>query len=187
MLETMCRKSRSRQLRKLWIVPVLLSVACVAAAQQAPTPGAGGPTGPPPTGQVWVQSGAQWVMAPAPPSDGPYQWVNGQWVPTQAAPPPGTEWIPGHWTTTGWIPGYWAPVPPAAPGLTWVAGHWGPAGRWIPGHWAGQIPSGQQWVAGHWDGGIWVHGHWVGGPQAASTWVPGHYGPAGRWIPGHWR
>src|SRR5262249_46445602 len=140
MLAMMRRNSRSKGPRRLWIVLTLLAAAGVAAAQPVPAAASGGPTGPPPTGQGWVQSGGDWVMVPAPPWDGPYEWMGGRWVAAQAPPPAGTEWIPGHWSRAGWVPGYWAPVAPGGPGLTWVAGHWGPQGRvWIPGHWAGQI------------------------------------------------
>ena len=42
---------------------VLLGTACVAVV---------GPQLPPPAGQVWVQTGGQWLLAPVPPSEGPY-------------------------------------------------------------------------------------------------------------------
>jgi len=139
-------------LTRLWLTClILLGAACVAVI---------GPQGPPPHGQIWVESGGQWALVPAPPSDGPYVWVGGSWVPETTAPPTGADWVPGHWGPRGWVPGHWALVPAAGPGAVWVVGHW--------------------------RGGVWVPGHWQGGP-AGKQWVPGHRGPRGRWNPGHWR
>jgi hypothetical protein len=140
----------------LWPGPVLCSLvllgtACVAVA---------GPPHQPPAGQVWVETGGQWVLVAPPPSEGPYRWVGGRWVPDPTAPPSGNEWVPGHWGPRGWVIGHWAPVPAGGPGAVWVAGHWA--------------------------GAAWVPGHWAGGP-AGKAWIPGHRGPRGRWIPGHWR
>jgi hypothetical protein len=120
-----------------------------------------GPSGPPPHGKVWVEVGGQWILVLAPPSDGPYRWVEGRWVPDATPPPPGTEWVPGHWGPSGWVHGHWARVPVASPGAVWVPGRW--------------------------DGSVWVAGHWKGALPAGKRWVPGQRGRYGRWAPGHWR
>ena len=48
----------------------LLGTACVAVV---------GPPNAPPAGQVWVETGGQWVLVPVPPSEGPYRWVGSGW------------------------------------------------------------------------------------------------------------
>jgi hypothetical protein len=118
------------------ICVMLLGAACVAVV---------GPPNPPPHGQVWVESGGQWVLVPTPPSEGPYVWAGGRWVPDPTPPPPGAEWVPGHWGPSGWVRGHWTTVPTAGPGAVWVSGHW-KGGAWVPGHWG---PRGR-WVSGHW-------------------------------------
>jgi hypothetical protein len=118
------------------------------------------PSGPPPAGQVWVETPGRWVLVPAPPSDGPYIWAEGGWVPDPTPPPVGKEWVPAHWGPGGWVRGHWEAV--VAPG------------------------PGTEWVVGHWERGHWMPGHWMGGPRG-RVWVPGHRGPRGAWIPGHWR
>lgn len=162
----------------LCALALLLTVSFVVAGPLAPL-------GAPPAGQVWVQAGGQWILVPAPTSDGPYEYVQGGWVPIQVSPPPGTEWIPAHWGPNGWVPGHWAPIPAPLPGLVWVPGRWA-AGRWVVGYWAGTVPAAERWVPGHWEGRVWVPAHWAG-RSPTKEWVPGHWGPRGRWRPGHWR
>jgi hypothetical protein len=137
------------------LMPILYGLAIMGTACVAVVP-----QGPPPAGQVWVESGGQWVLVPAPPSEGPYRWVEGRWAPDPTSPPHASEWVPGHWGPRGWVPGHWATVAAGAPGAVWVPGHW--------------------------VGSVWVAGHWKGGP-GGKVWVPGHRGPRGRWVPGHWR
>jgi len=105
-------------IRGLRLGPILCSLALLGTACVA----VGGPPSPPPAGQVWVESGGQWVLVPVPPSEGPYRWVGNGWVPDPTPPPPGSEWVPGHWAGG-----------PA--GRAWIPGHRGPRGGWIPGHW----------------------------------------------------
>jgi hypothetical protein len=136
--------------------PILCSLAVLGTACVAVV----GPPHPPPAGQVWVETGGQWLLVAPPPSEGPYRWVRGGWVPDPTTPPPASEWVPGHWGPGGWVAGHWASVAAGGPGAVWV-----------PGHWAGAV---------------WVAGHWKGGP-GGKVWVPGHRGPRGRWVPGHWR
>jgi hypothetical protein len=116
-----------------WLGPILCSLALLGTACVAVV----GPQHPPPAGQVWVETGGQWVLVVPPPSEGPYRWVGGRWVPDPTPPPSGSEWVPGHWGPRGWVVGHWAPVAAGGPGAVWVPGHWkgGPQGKvWVPGH-----------------------------------------------------
>lgn len=114
---------------------------------------------PPPRGKAWVEIMGNWTLVIAPPGDGPYIWVDDSWVPDPTPPPPGAEWVPGHWGRHGWVLGHWRAVAPApAPGLSWAPGHW-QGNVWIPGHWEGTPPPGRIWVRGHWG----PHGHWISG------------------------
>jgi heme A synthase len=63
------------------------------------------------------------------------------------APPPGVEWVPGHWEMTReWVPGTWERV--------WVPGHYDGRGHWVAGHTINRQTPGyyeerKVWVEGH--------------------------------------
>jgi hypothetical protein len=117
--------------------------------------------GPPPPGKIWYHHQGDWITLPPPPANGPHIWNGSSWVIDPAAPPPRSEWVPGHWTDDGWIAGHWSGLAEPGPGSVWVEGHW--------------------------RNGVWVSGHWKGNPPPGKSWVPGHHGPKGHWIPGHYR
>ena len=154
------REAFCSQLSRLTVWPALILVVCSFTVGLVVGKAHADPSGPPPEGQVWVESGGQWVAVPAPPSDGPYVWADGRWAPDATPPPVGKEWVPGHWGPGGWVRAHWEVV--ESPG------------------------AGAELVHGHWEGGRWVPGHWRGGPKG-RVWTPGRRGPRGAWIPGHWR
>lgn len=116
----------------------------------------------PPKGRVWIEITGVWTLVIAPPGDGPYIWVDNNWVPDPTPPPPDYEWVPGHWSSGVWIPGHWEIIV-KAPGPDLV------------------------WIPGHWEGNLWIPGSWEGPPPPKKRWVPGYWGIGHRWIPGHWK